>query len=96
MIKPKPIQTNSRIQVPNGKEAISAKQTRMPIMGTKGTHGVRKERGALGSLFRNSRMPVHTIMKANKVPMETISPSFPMGKSPANSAQTMPVMIVVI
>ena len=81
------IQTRSRIQVSSGSDAISIIQIRAPITGTKGTHGVRKPRGALGSVFLSTIMPKHTIMKANKVPMETNSPNSPIGKNPAKNAE---------
>ena len=90
------IQTRSRIQVSSGSDAISIMQMNAPITGTKGTHGVRNPRGAFGSVFRSTMMPKHTIMKANKVPMETNSPSNPIGKNPAKNAENNPVTIVAL
>jgi len=41
-------------------------------------------------------MPPQTITNASSVPIETSSPSNPIGNSPATTAATMPVMIVVM
>ncbi len=40
-------------------------------------------------------MPPQTITKASNVPIETSSPSSPIGKNPATAAATVPVRIVV-
>ena len=44
-----------------------------PRIGTSGTHGVRKGLGNTGSVFLKTRMPRHTIMNANNVPITVMS-----------------------
>ncbi len=90
------IQARSRTQVSSGSDAISIIQMKAPIIGTKGTHGVRNPRGALGSVFRSIIIPKLTIINASKVPIETNSPNNPMGKKPAKNAENNPVTIVAL
>lgn len=53
-------------------------------MGTKGTQGVLKGRGVAGSDFRITITPIQTSTKANKVPIDTISPTTLTGTKAAN------------
>ena len=78
------IQMMSRSQVSHGKKAIITAQVRIPMMGTKGTHGVLKARGASGIECRIIHTPPHTITKANRVPMLVISPTTLIGTRAAN------------
>ena len=94
--KPIAIHTNRRIQVSKGNEDIMKKQTSAPSIGTKGTQGVLNPRIASGSDFLNIIIPTHTITNASKVPMDTNSPSKPIGNSPAKKAAKLPVTIVVM
>ena len=48
-----------------------------------------------GSLMRSTSTPTQTMAKANKVPMLTSSPTSPIGRRPASTVTTTPVMMVV-
>ena len=63
-------------------------------MGTSGTRGVLKGRLRSGEVRRSTHTPPHTMTKASSVPMETSSPSRPMGNTPAMTQATAPVMSV--
>src|SRR5947209_6175681 len=78
-------QITSRYQVSLSSDAIMAKHTSTPRIGTTGTNGVRYGRGALGLVLRITIMPTHTITKASSVPMLVMWPSFEMGKKPLNN-----------
>ena len=78
-----------------GRKNICATQVNTPRIGTSGTHGVRNDRGALGSVRRSTSTPTQTSEKASSVPMETSSPRMLSGKSPEMIAQAMPVIQVV-
>ena len=69
---------------------------RIPRIGTTGTIGVLKGRGMFGRLYLSTITPKHTITNASSVPIETNSPSKPIGKKPATAAATTPVTMVVI
>ena len=84
MINPKAIHTAKRTHVSPGNETIIDKQIKIPAIGTKGTHGALKGRGVVGSLLRITITPTHTKTKANKVPIETISPTIFTGTNAAN------------
>lgn len=56
-----------------------------PNMGTNGTNGVRNGRLRLGSVLRNIRIDIQTIVKAIKVPIETNSLNTCRGNNPANT-----------
>src|ERR1017187_1689530 len=85
MVSPIASQTTSRIQVSEPRDAIIAKHTRTPRIGTTGTNGVRYGRGALGLVLRIQMMPMHTITNASSVPMLVMCPSFEIGRKPENS-----------
>jgi len=70
--------------VSNGNETIINKHIKTPAIGTKGTHGVLKGLGESGSDFLNTIIPIQTRMNANKVPIETISPTTLTGTKAAN------------
>ena len=80
----------------NGRKLISNKQTNAPAIGTNGTKGVLNPLGASGFFLRSTIIPIQTMIKASRVPIETISPNKPMGNIPAKNAATLPVTIVVI
>ena len=84
MIRPKAIQIAKRIQVSPGSATIIERHIRIPAIGTKGTHGALKGRGVLGSLLRITITPIQTNTNANKVPIETISPTIFTGTKAAN------------
>lgn len=64
------------------------RQVRMPRMGTKGTKGVLKARGALGMVRRTTSTAAQTKVKAMSVPILVISPATRAGTMAAN----MPTM----
>src|SRR5687768_8652479 len=84
----------SRSHVSLGSQYIMRPQMMMAMIGTNGTIGVRNGRTSSGLLTRNTQMPALTITNASNVPIDTSSPSNPMGKNPATSIATMPVMMV--
>ncbi|MNL17557.1 hypothetical protein D3C87_1386570 [compost metagenome] len=55
-----------------GKEAIISTHTNIPNIGTSGTNGVLNGLSKFGSVLRNTRIPIQTNVKANKVPILTI------------------------
>ena len=77
-------QINSRNQVSPGSESIISIQEAIPKIGTSGTHGVRKDRGASGCALRNTITPTHTNTNASNVPMLVISPTTRAGTNAAN------------
>src|ERR1017187_1449389 len=94
MVNPIANQTTSRIQVSEPRDAIIAKQTSTPRIGTRGTSGVRYGRGALGLVLRIQMMPMHTLTNASRVPMLVMCPSFEIGRKPENSeTKTMKIML---
>ena len=72
MTKPIISHTIRRIQVIPFSPAISPSETMIPIIGTNGTHGVRKGRFSSGRLTRRIQTAEHTITNARSVPMLTI------------------------
>ena len=80
---------NSRAQVSRGKPYISQAQKKAPNGHTSQNTGVRKGRGISGWVKRNTKMPTQTIRNASSVPMDTSSPSRPMGNSPAINNGTL-------
>src|ERR1017187_350171 len=94
MVSPIASQTTSRIQVSEPRDAIIAKHTRTPRIGTTGTNGVRYGRGALGLVLRIQIMPMHTMTNASSVPMLVMCPSLEIGRKPENSeTKTMKIML---
>src|SRR5947209_2730250 len=77
-----------------GKPDINQKQKKAPRGQMSQNMGVRKGLWIPGSVKRRTKMPMHTIAKASRVPMETSSPSKPIGNSPAMSVAIAPVRIV--
>jgi hypothetical protein len=84
MIRPIAIQMAKRIHVSRGSATIIDRQINIPAMGTNGTQGALKGRGVLGSLLRITNTPIHTNTNANKVPIDTISPTTLTGTNAAN------------
>lgn len=78
------IQARRRNQVSPGSDAIIRKQETIPRIGTTGTQGVLKERGASGWVLRNTNTPKQTRTKANSVPILVISPTTRAGTNAAN------------
>src|SRR5579863_6520152 len=74
--------TTRRIQVHMSSDAIMAKQTTIPRIGTRGTRGVLYGRGRLGLVRRMIITPAHTMTNASNVPMLTISPRVARGTRP--------------
>lgn len=89
------IHPNNRHQVSAGKEIICTRQIAAPNKGTNGTKGVLNALGALGDDFLRMITPIDTITKASKVPIDTNCPNKPIGKSPANIIDKIPVTHVV-
>src|SRR5829696_7744658 len=75
----------SRDQLGHPSPNTIAPQTIMPNIGTTGTHGVLKWRGASGSVLRIIITPAHTSINANKVPMLVISPAISPGTNAAKN-----------
>ena len=67
-------------------EAIMAKQTRMPRIGTSGTNGVLYGRGISGCVRRMIMTPTQTITNASSVPMLVMSPRLESGTKPGEEA----------
>jgi hypothetical protein len=78
------IQIIKRNHVSPGKNTIINKQVKIPSIGTNGTNGVLKLRGALGMVLRITNTPIQTRINANSVPMLVISPTTLAGTNAAN------------
>src|SRR6202050_5813607 len=89
-------QTTRRIQVAAGRLAISPSETRTPMIGTNGTHGVLNGRGKSGRRRRRIHVPAETITKASNVPMLTSSPKMSIGRKAAKNATQVPTKMVAI
>jgi hypothetical protein len=79
-------QIPNRSQLLHPRPAIIAPQTKTAAMGTHGTSGVRKGRGAAGSLLRMMMIPIETRANANNVPMLVMSPTTLSGMNAAKNA----------
>ena len=66
-----------------------------PRIGTTGTHGVLNGLRISGLDFLNTRTLRQTIIKARRVPIETSSPRILIGRMPAITIATEPVIIVL-
>lgn len=73
-----------RSQLSFGKDNIISKQTITPSKGTTGTNGALNFRGISGIVLRMIMTPMHTRIKANNVPIETICPKSETGTNPEN------------
>ena len=87
---------SNRSQVSPGKPAIRKTQNATPNGAVSQNTGARNGRSIFGSVNRSTKIPAHTMAKASSVPIETSSPSRPMGKTAAMSMATAPVMIWAI
>jgi len=76
--------------------AIMSPATRIPIIGTNGTHGVLKGRASSGRRTRRIHTPAQTITNASSVPMLTSSPKMPIGMSEAKIATKIPTVMLEI
>src|SRR5262245_13742718 len=94
MTNPITIHTINRAHVSRGSPYIKYRQKRTPKGETTHTSGVRNGRLIKGSVKRKTRTPAQTIANANNVPIETNSPSNPIGNNPATSVAIDPVKIV--
>src|SRR4051794_21665687 len=88
-------QSAKRIQVIHGRPSIKYKQETIPRTGITGHHGVLNALGRFGSRFRRMRIPTHTRMNANNVPMFVRSTISSMLVNIAQTATAAPVRIVV-
>src|SRR5205823_3076760 len=89
-------QANNRNQFAAGSESISTKQLKIPRMGTIGTNGHRKGRGACGFTNRITSTAAQTMTNANNVPMFVNCKRASIGNSPVSAATTAPIIIVLI
>ena len=89
------IQMMSRFHVSPGKLSMRPTHETIPRIGTSGTNATLNGRCISGLRTRSTQTPPHTITNASSVPIETSSPSNPMGKNAATAAATVPVTIVV-
>src|SRR5215471_10291574 len=87
--------TISRIQVVNGRAAMSATAEIAPAGATNQTHGALNFRGSSGSRIRSTRIPTETITKARSVPIEQRLPASRTVNTAEKKATTTPVMIEV-
>lgn len=74
-----------RSQLSIGREAINNTQTITPKIGIRGTKGVLKGLSNSGLVLRNTKIPIQTKAKANRVPILTIWPKSEIGTKPAKS-----------
>ena len=95
MTMPMARQPIMRYQVRALSPNMSASDTNIPMMGTKGTQGVLNGRGRSGRRTRKIQTPAETITKASSVPMLTSCPNWPMGITPPMMATKTPTMICV-
>src|ERR1700691_3609206 len=65
-----------------------------PRIGISGTHGVRKGRGWLGFVYRNTITEIDTITNASSVPMFTIFATWSIGVTLPTTAASRPTSIV--
>jgi len=85
----------SLAQVSQGNESIWRIQIPAPKMGISGTQGVLNGRGISGFLTLRMMIPMQTMAKASKVPIDTSSPRILIGRIPASTRATKPVMRVL-
>src|SRR5216684_2939850 len=79
-------QIKRRSQFCHPSEYIMAKFQTMPRIGTSGTNGVLKGRGASGCLRRITQTPAQTITNAKRVPMLVMWPTTDNGSRAENGA----------
>src|SRR6266850_296800 len=85
----------NRIQVIHGRPSIKYRQEITPRIGMKGTQGVLNDLGRFGSRLRRTRIPMHTRMKANSVPMFVRSTISSILVNIAHTPTATPVRMVV-
>ena len=78
--------TMRRSQFDQPSEYIMAKFQTIPRIGTSGTSGVLKGRGAFGFLTRMTHTPAHTMTNANSVPMLVMCPTMLKGRNAEKGA----------
>ena len=79
--------------VASSDDVIISKEISIPMIGTKGTHGVRKDLGKSGSVRLMTHTPAHTITKASRVPILTSSPRIEIGITDAKIATKTPTKL---
>src|SRR6185437_892368 len=95
MNRPKIIHDPKPTHAGQSSESISANETNMPRIGTRGTQGVRKGRGTSGRLTRMIQTPRQTIVKARRVPRLTSFARKTIGKKAARNATKHPMTMEV-
>jgi hypothetical protein len=69
-----------------GRNSICVAESRAPATGTNGTNGVLNRRGKSGRFLRRITTLTHTIVNANKVPIDTSLLSMLAENNPVNTA----------
>ena len=77
--------TTNRIQVVSGRSDIRYAANATPSSGSTGDQGTRYGRGISGRVRRRMITPIQTRMKASRVPIDVMWPSWLIGRKPPSA-----------